>query len=122
MHHSPVNDLLTSAPQAVGNSPDVELGCPMGATQIQLAAHSPLAGGRNMVAMPLASDNREVLLPLDIPEDNLSLTAGIFPGLWIKKLFYRDLIGGKPLAPRQIQPADFDLRLWKCAYKIQPSF
>src|SRR5260370_6415783 len=118
MHHSPVNDLLTSAPQAVGNSPDVELGCPMGATQIQLAAHSPLAGGRNMVAMPLASDNREVLLPLDIPEDNLSLTAGILPAQRIKKLFYMGQIGGKPLAPGKIQPPSLGLLLWENPYQI----
>jgi dCTP deaminase len=75
-----------------------------------------------MVAMSAASDNRDVLLPLDIPEDNLSLTAGILPAQWIKRLFDRDQIGGKPLAPGQIQPASLDLRLGRIAYKIHASF
>jgi dCTP deaminase len=75
-----------------------------------------------MAAMPLASEDREGLLPLDIPEDALSLTAGILPAQWIKKLFDRDQIGGKPLAQGQIQPASLDLRLGKTAYKIHASF
>jgi dCTP deaminase len=65
---------------------------------------------------------QEELLPLDIPEDNLSLNSGILPAQWIKRLFERDQIGGKPLERTQIQPASLDLRLGKTAYKVHASF
>jgi dCTP deaminase len=75
-----------------------------------------------MAGMPLPLEVQEELLPLEIPEDNLSLNSGILPAQWIRKLFERDQIGGKTLERTQIQPASLDLRLGKIAYKIHASF
>jgi dCTP deaminase len=72
--------------------------------------------------MSLAAENRDLLLPLEIPEDNLSLNSGILPAQWIKRLADRDQIGGKPLDRGQVQPASLDLRLSKTGYKIHASF
>lgn len=68
------------------------------------------------------AENRDLLLPLEIPEDNLSLNSGILPAQWIKQLADRDQIAGKPLERGQIQPASLDLRLGKTGYKIHASF
>ena len=48
------------------------------------------------MAMGAAVKERDTFLPLDIPEDNLSLIWHS-PAQWIKKLFERDQIGGKGL-------------------------
>jgi dCTP deaminase len=74
-----------------------------------------------MAGMSLPEE-REILLPFDIPEDALSLGSGVLPAQWIKRLFERGQIGGRPLDSRQIQPASLDLRLGKTAYKIHASF
>jgi dCTP deaminase len=75
-----------------------------------------------MVALPVASDPRDVLLPLEMPEDNLSLNSGILPAQWIRRLYERGQIVGRQLAPGQIQPSSLDLRLGKIAYKVHASF
>jgi dCTP deaminase len=72
--------------------------------------------------MSLTSEARDPLLPLEIPEDNLSLNSGILPAQWIKRLVDRDQIGGRPIERGQIQPASLDLRLGKIGYKIHASF
>jgi len=64
----------------------------------------------------------ENLLPLDLPEDALSLKSGILPAQWIERIYDRGQIGGQPLKEGQIQPASLDLRLGKTAYKIHASF
>jgi len=68
------------------------------------------------------AENRDLLLPFEIPEDNLSLNSGILPAQWIRRLADRGQIGGKPLEQGQIQPASLDLRLGKIGYKIHGSF
>ena len=65
---------------------------------------------------------REAMLPLELPEDNLSWNAGLLPAQWIRRIAQRGQIGGRPLDDSQIQPASLDLRLGKTAYKIQASF
>jgi dCTP deaminase len=75
-----------------------------------------------MGILPLAVQDMNGFLPLEMPEDTLSLNSGILPAQWIKKLFERDQIGGKPLEKGQIQPASLDVRLGKLAYKIHASF
>lgn len=75
-----------------------------------------------MPAMPVPIEIQEELLPLQTPEDNLSLNSGILPAQWIKRLFERGQIVARELDRNQIQPASLDLRLGKTAYKIHASF
>lgn len=72
--------------------------------------------------MSIMAQNRDLRLPLEIPDDNLSLNSGILPAQWIKRLADRGQIGGNPLERGQIQPASLDLRLGKTGYKIHASF
>src|SRR5262249_13484251 len=74
-----------------------------------------------MAGMPLPKEV-EALLPLDLPEDFFFPKSGGLPAQWIKKLFEREQIWGRPLDASQIQPASLDLRLGKTAYKIHASF
>jgi dCTP deaminase len=80
------------------------------------------ARGKYHSEMSFVTDNRDPLLPLEIPDDNLSLNSGILPAQWIKRLADRGQIDGKPLERGQIQPASLDLRLGKVGYKIHASF
>jgi dCTP deaminase len=75
-----------------------------------------------MPAMPVPVEIQEELLPLQTPEDNLSLNSGILPAQWIRRLSERGQIAGRQLDRDQIQPASLDLRLGKTAYKIHASF
>lgn len=75
-----------------------------------------------MPAMPVPMEIQEELLPLQTPEDNLSLNSGILPAQWIRRLYDRGQIAGRQLDRNQIQPASLDVRLGKTAYKIYASF
>jgi dCTP deaminase len=75
-----------------------------------------------MSAIPIPIEIQEELLPLQTPEDNLSLNSGILPAQWIRRLYERGQIAGRQLDRNQIQPASLDVRLGKVAYKIHASF